>query len=154
MQLTNYLKETSISLELSGKNKQEILSSLVDVLEQDHKIKDRNQIIDSLLERERLGTTGIGHGVAIPHCKSSMVKELCVIIGRSTEEVDFQSLDGNPVQLFFLLVAPEDSTSEHLRALAKIARLAKDSSIRDKLLEIGSNEEFFKFLKEQDANFP
>ena len=154
MQLTNYLKETSISLQLGGTSKQEILSDLVELLEQSTRIKNRDEIITLLMEREHLGTTGIGHGVAIPHCKSSMVKELSVIIGRSEKEIDFQSLDSKPVRLFFLLVAPEASTSEHLRALAKIARLAKDTSIRDELLRIETTEDFMAFLKEQDANYP
>ena len=102
------------------------------------------------MEREKLGSTGIGQGVAIPHGKSDSVESLVAALGVSKRGVDFESLDGEPVNLIFLLVAPPDSAGQHLKALARISRLLKDKFFRQALREAKSLEEIQRIIKEED----
>lgn len=147
IKLSNYLSEAGISLNIAGQSKSDILSSLVGILEQLVSLKDSAAIIKMLEERENLKTTGIGSGIAIPHCKSPDVDKVYVVIGLSKEGIDFQSLDNKPAHFFFLLVAPEKSGSEHLKASAKIVRLIRDEDVRKELLELGSAKEVIEYIK-------
>lgn len=153
MKITDYLHESCINLNINGTNKSEILVNLVDVLAKSIDLQNSESIISLLEEREKLSTTGIGLQIAVPHCKSSQVDTLKIVIARSDAGVDFQSLDNQDVKLFFLLVAPENSSSEHLKALAKIARFAKDASIRNELLSIQTPQEIFNFIQEKEEAF-
>ena len=153
MKLSEYLHIDGIVLDLPGGDKKEILVSLVDSLTRFISIGDKDKIVGLLEEREALSTTGIGFEVAIPHCKTPEVSGLKIVIARSNSGIDFDALDGKPVRLFFLLVAPEQSSTEHLKALAKIARLAKDETIRQKLLTIESPEAIIAFIAEQEDDF-
>lgn len=152
MNLSDYLDESRIVLNLQGENKTQILEKLVGILGNQLSVNTKN-IVDLLEVREKLSTTGIGFGVAIPHCKSSEVSELQVVVGRFEQGVDFDALDGKPVEIFFLLVAPEQSSSEHLKVLAKIARIAKDEETRQKLLQITDAKDVFAFIKEKESKF-
>ncbi|MDH5561009.1 MAG: PTS sugar transporter subunit IIA [Deltaproteobacteria bacterium] len=152
MHLSDYIKEDSIALKLESSNKQETLRELCEILQKTAVIKNTEKIVALLEERERLSTTGIGFGVAVPHCKSVDVDDLKIVVGRSEQGVDFQSLDGKPVNLIFLLIAPEQSSSLHLKALAKIARFAKDSEIRQSLLEYKTAAEICQFIRNKDED--
>lgn len=152
MQLSDYIQEAGISLELKGSSKVEILNSLVQLLGKNTSLSDEENLIDRLVEREKLGTTGIGFGVAIPHCKTSEVDKLHIMIGKSTQEIDYAALDGKPVKLFFLLVAPENSSAQHLHALAKIARLAKDSATRMEIMETSTKEDLLELIKAKEKS--
>jgi len=147
MKLSNYLSEAGISLDIQGQSKSDILSSLVGILEQMVSLKNSAEIVKKLEERENLKTTGIGSGIAIPHCKSTDVDKVYVVIGFSKEGKEFQSLDEKPAHFFFLLVAPEKSGSEHLKASAKIVRLIRDEEVRKDLLELGSPQEVIEYIK-------
>lgn len=111
------------------------------------------QLTAVLAERERLGSTAIGDGIAIPHGKLPGVKKILGAFGRHPNGVDFESLDGNPTQLFFVLVAPEDSASLHLKALARVSRLLKDNAFRDRLLAAPDAAEIYRLIKEEDAKY-
>ncbi len=152
MNLPDYLDETGVVLDISGSNKEEILAGLVESLAKLVAV-DKNAVVELLKEREKLSTTGIGCEVAIPHCRTAEVEELKIVIARSKEGIDFKALDGKPVRLFFLLIAPEKSNSEHLKALAKIAKLAKDREIRERLLSIDTPKGVVQFLIDREANF-
>jgi PTS system nitrogen regulatory IIA component len=106
-----------------------------------------------LLERERLGSTGIGDGIAIPHGKLKDLDQLVLSFGRSSQGVDFESMDGKPVHLFFLLVAPESCAGIHLRALARIARLLKNGVVRKKLGSMSDRDEIYNLIKQEDEEF-
>ncbi len=106
-----------------------------------------------LNERERLGSTAIGDGIAIPHGKIRGITQILGAFGRSTRGLDFDSLDGNPTHLFFLLIAPEESTSLHLKALARVSRLFKDGAFRQHLLEARDAGELYRLLKEEDSKY-
>ena len=114
---------------------------------------DREVLAKVLLERERLASTAIGEGVAIPHGKLDAVGKLVAVVGRATEGVDFDSMDGRPTHLFFVLVAPENSTGLHLKALARISRLFKDPEFRTRLMQAKDGPDIYKVIVDEDAKY-
>lgn len=150
MKLSDYLSESGIELDFQGNGKREIIRNLVGLLSNTVALKDVEKIIETLEEREKLKTTGIGSGIAIPHCKSVEVDKVQLVIGISKKGIDFQSLDGKPANLFFLLVAPEKGGSEHLKVSAKIVRLFRESSVQEKLLAMTSAQDVIRFIAESD----
>ena len=150
MKIMEILDKRLILPELTSKSKEGVLRELVHVLAQVEKYLDENRTVEILLERESLGSTGIGEGVAIPHGKSKEVREIMATFGRSLSGMDFQSLDGKPTHLFFLLIAPENSAGTHLKALAQVSRLMKDPSFRKRLMEARTSEELYAIFSEED----
>lgn len=153
MKILDILDRPMIIPQLSSRTKEGVLRELVHVLVQTEKQLDENRLMEILLERESLGSTGIGEGVAIPHGKSKDVKRLMASFGRSLPGMDFQALDGKPTHLFFLLVAPENSAGVHLKALAQISRLMKDQGLRKRLMETKSVDEIFALFEEEDEKY-
>ena len=153
MKILDILAKESIISELRGRTKKQVLEELIDALLKHKPHLDRDQLMAVLLERERLGSTGIGDGIAIPHGKIRDLDQLALSFGKSTPGVDFESMDGKPVHLFFLLVAPENCAGIHLRALAKIARLLKNGAVRKKLGNVESREEFCSIIQIEDEDF-
>ncbi|GLI36193.1 PTS sugar transporter subunit IIA [Desulforhabdus amnigena] len=153
MKILDILTEKSVITELKGKTKKQVLEELIDAVLEHKPQLDRSRLMAVLLERERLGSTGIGDGIAIPHGKLKDLDQLVLSFGRSTGGVDFESMDGKPVHLFFLLVAPENCAGIHLRALAKIARLLKNSAVRKKLGSVSSREEIYSIIRQEDEDF-
>ena len=139
--------------ELRSKNKKEVLEELTGALLNSKVNLDKEALVAVLMERERLGSTGIGDGIAIPHGKVQDLDELVLSFGRSTEGIEFDSMDGRPTHLFFLLIAPENSAGIHLRALAKISRLLKSGQFRQRLLEAETSEALFQVIQEEDKEF-
>jgi len=113
--------------------------------------QNERAVFEVLLQREKLGTTAVGYGVAIPHGKLPGVNSIIGVFGRHVRGVDFDSLDGGSTHLFFLLVAPEDSASLHLKALARVSRLMKDPAFRERLTNAPDAAEIFRLIKEEDA---
>ncbi|MCM8781674.1 MAG: PTS sugar transporter subunit IIA [Candidatus Omnitrophica bacterium] len=150
MKIMDFLNEKAISANLRAQDKGGVIRELVDLLFKAGAIKDREELIHALLAREALGSTGIGQGIGIPHGKSSKVKELVAAFGLSRKGVNFDSLDGEPVYIFFLLVAPEEASGPHLKALARISRLLKDKYFRDLLKEAKDEKEIIRIIKEED----
>ncbi|MDH5753494.1 MAG: PTS sugar transporter subunit IIA [Deltaproteobacteria bacterium] len=151
MNLMDYFDKSSINLALNGSSKEEILSELVDILVDKGVVSTKEKLYNSLLEREGLGSTGIGHGVAIPHGRSPELDQPAVALGRSVADVDFDAIDGHPTRIFFLLVAPENGTTQHLHLLAKIARLMKDAKTRKSLMEVQTPEEVLELFQSAGA---
>jgi PTS system nitrogen regulatory IIA component len=114
---------------------------------------DKNKVLQILLEREKISTTAIGEGVAIPHGKLAGVERVLGVFARSLEGVDFASLDGGRTHLFFLLIAPENAAADHLKALARISRLLKDESFRRRLMEGKTSQEIYQIIAEEDQKF-
>jgi PTS system nitrogen regulatory IIA component len=114
---------------------------------------DREVLAKVLLERERLASTAIGEGVAIPHGKLDAVGKLVACVGRAPEGVDFDSMDGRPTHLFFVLVAPENSTGVHLKALARISRLFKDPEFRTRLMQAKDAQDIYRVIADEDAKY-
>jgi PTS system nitrogen regulatory IIA component len=153
MKILEILDKRFIVPHLAARGKEGVLRELVHVITQVEKQVDEERMLEILLERETLGSTGIGEGVAIPHGKSKTVKKLLASFGRSIPGLDFQAMDGKPTHLFFLLVAPEDSAGIHLKALARISRLMKDASLRKRLMEAETGDELFAVFAEGDKMF-
>lgn len=151
MKIMDFLKEKAIVADLKSTNKEGIIREMIELLVDAQAIKDKDKLVKILLERETLGSTGIGQGVAIPHGKCASVKELVAAFGISRNGVNYDSLDGEPVYIFFLLVAPEDSAGPHLKALARISRLLKDKYFRDTLRVAPDVKSLIKILRAEDG---
>jgi len=109
------------------------------------------EIVQELKHRESLGTTGVGEGVAIPHTRHQLVKEMLLVLGRSSKGIDFNALDGQPVKLFFMLLIPQEERVKHLAALAEIARLVKQPDFVNRMLEAADAKEMYKLLKKAEG---
>jgi nitrogen PTS system EIIA component len=153
MKITDILSPDMVVPELKGTTKPDVLNELAKQLASKYKEISLSELTAVLAERERLGSTAIGDGIAIPHGKLKGVKKITGAFGRHTAGVDFDSLDGNPSQLFFVLLAPEDSASLHLKALARVSRLLKEKSFRDHLLAATDPAEIFRLIKEEDSKY-
>ena len=151
MTLIEILSGKSVIVGLKGRDKREILEELVDVLEVGEKISDREKVLEAVLQREEIMSTGIGHGIAIPHGKSEFVKELGGVLGIKSEGVEFDSLDGQPTFIFFLLVSPMDVSGPHIKALARISRLLKGEDFRQKLIACPDKDAAIKILAEEES---
>jgi fructose-specific phosphotransferase system IIA component len=150
MKILDFLSEDAIKTSLTATSKKEVLEELVDTLAGLGKVSDKKKVLETLLEREELGSTGIGQGIAIPHGKSDAVKELTAVFGLSKTGIPFEALDGEPVNIFFMLVAPEGSAGTHLKALARISGLLKDKFFRRALLAAQSKAEVIRVIEEEE----
>lgn len=151
MKMSELLDPRAVVAELKAKSKKEVLEELCDRIVELHPRLDRDRMVGILLDREKLGSTGVGEGVAIPHGKLGELNRLIACFGRSVQGLDFQAVDRMPVRLFFLLLAPENSAGVHLKALARISRLLKRPSLRQELLAARNREEIFAILTREDA---
>lgn len=150
MRLADILEEDQIIADLKATEKRELLDEMVTHMASTSAGLNRERVLEALLEREKLGSTGIGHGVAIPHGKIKGLDEIKVSFGRSKRGVDFNSMDDMPVHLFFLIVAPEDSAAVHLKVLASISHLLKDPEFRGRLMNASDGTELFDLIIEAD----
>jgi PTS system nitrogen regulatory IIA component len=152
MRILDSLKEESIISELNATDKKGVLEKLTGAVAKTSGV-GQEEMIRVLLERERLGSTGIGGGIAIPHGKLGSLDSMLVGFGRSHKGVDFEALDGKPAHIFFLLMAPENSTGAHLRMLARISRLLKDSTFRERLMTAADRHELYMVIANEDHEF-
>lgn len=151
MKISELLSQDAVVADLVSSEKSEVLGELTDALLRANSGLNRDEIVQVLFERERLGSTGIGDGVAIPHGKLKGLSGLLLSFGRSKSGVDFDSMDGKPAHLFFLLVAPEESVGVHLKALARISKLLKDPAVRQRLLEAQSDTDLLAIVTEEES---
>lgn len=146
IKLCNLLKTKLIELNPKGKNKMKLICELVNIASRSGKLKNKKAFLRAVLERERLGSTGIGNGVAIPHAKSKVIKDFILVFAKSKEGINFGALDGEEVHLFFMLASPQDSIGEHLKILAKIAHLMKDKFTIELLRRAKSKKEILGII--------
>lgn len=151
MRIMDYMCRGAVAVDLKGKDKKDVINELSDLLLKAKKISDKEKVVKILLEREELGSTGIGQGIAIPHGKTGQVNEVVVAFGSSKQGIDFEALDGEPVYIVFLLLAPTESSGVHLKALAKISRLLKDKYFRQALRDAKNTDEVIKVIKEENG---
>ena len=152
MKIMDFLSKKAVATDLKSAKKEDILRELVDALVVADEVdkRHRNKLIEALMAREILGSTAIGQGVGIPHAKSECVRRLVGAFGLSRKGVNFESLDGEPVYIFFLLLAPADSAGPHLKALARISRLLKDKYFRDSLRQCQDDNSVIKIITQED----
>ncbi|MCZ6784061.1 MAG: PTS sugar transporter subunit IIA [Proteobacteria bacterium] len=151
MKIMDILVRDAVILDLASSSKDDLLAEMARALAKADESVDAEALLQVLRERESLQTTGIGEGVAIPHGKMPGLGRLLASFARSVGGVDFDSIDGQPTQLFFLLVVPEHSRGQHLKALARISRFLRDASFRQKLLDATDLDTIFKAIEEEDA---
>jgi PTS system nitrogen regulatory IIA component len=153
MKITELMNKDLIIPMLVAKTKKEALKELADCVVKKESKVDSAELLRVLLEREELGSTGIGDGIAIPHGKIKTIENLIVSFGRSLDGVDFQSMDGKPTHIIFLLIAPENSAGIHLKALARISRLLKDSAFRRNIMEATTSQEIYDIIAQEDEKY-
>jgi nitrogen PTS system EIIA component len=152
MKILDVLQKDAILPDLKSLDKKGVLEELATPVASIAGV-DLKDLVKVLMERERLGSTGIGEGIGIPHGKFKDLESLVLCIGISRKGIDFESMDGRPVHIFFLLVTPENSTGLHLKLLARISRLLKNDLFRDKLLAAGDRSEVMDTIKSEDEEF-
>ncbi len=152
VKITDFLSQETVIPELAGRDKQAVLDELAEKFPAAHASLNAKRVREVLVDREKISTTAIGDGVAIPHGKLAGVDRVHAVFARSKLGVDFASLDGEPTHLFFALIAPEDGAADHLKALARISRLLKDAVFRAQLLKAESGKELFEIIAAEDQN--
>lgn len=156
MKIMDFLDSNAIAIDLKAGDKEGVMKELVDLLVESGAVssKDKEKIIGILLDRESLGSTGVGQGIGIPHGKTGSIKKLVAALGISKKGLNFDSLDGEPVYIVFLLLAPDDSAGPHLKALARISRLLKDKYLRDTLKMAVDAKGVVKIISQEDQKKP
>lgn len=150
MKLADILRESCVIADIKGITKREILFEMVETLKRAKLIDDIDPIVEVIMEREQLGSTGIGDGVAIPHGKMKTLNTILCVAGRSKEGVNFDAVDRQPVHIFFLVLAPEDSASLHLKVLSRISKVLRDQSFRKKMLTLTDAHDIYTNIIEAD----
>jgi PTS system nitrogen regulatory IIA component len=150
VKLADILKESCVIADIKGVTKKEILFEMVETLKKAKLIDDIDSVVEIIMERERLGSTGIGDGVAIPHGKMKKLNTILCAAARSKEGVNFDAVDRQPVHIFFLVLAPEDSASLHLKVLSRISKVLRDQSFRKQILKLANAHEIYTNIVEAD----
>ena len=153
MNIVDLVDKNAVTVDLKAQEKDEVISELVDLFVSSGRIEKskKSEVVKKIKERELLGSTGIGKGVAIPHAKCPNVKNMAAAFGISKEGINYKSLDGELSYIFFLLIAPGETPGPHLKALAKISRLLDDKFVRERLRMAKSPQEIFKIIKDEEA---
>ena len=151
MNLSDFMREEFILLDLLSTVKEAVVKELISPLIENGIATSEEALVKTILDREKLGSTAIGDGVAIPHARNSCVKEKAIIFGRTQKGVNFSSIDNKPVYLFFLIVSPDSEAGPHLKMLARISRLLQDSDFRESLLTLPIPHEIIEYIKTQEA---
>ncbi|MBL4697237.1 MAG: PTS sugar transporter subunit IIA [Phycisphaerales bacterium] len=151
MNLIDILNPKCICSPLQSVDKQDVINELVDALAASGQVSDSDSLKSAVWTREQTRTTGIGHGLAIPHGKCSTMKGLAIAIGKPAQPIDFEAIDSQPVQLIVLLASPPDKTSDHIQALAHISRMMNDASFREEIYNTSSPETIYEIIKEQST---
>ena len=146
MRLTDYISREHVKIGLEGETKEEVIEELVSLLADTSDVNDADTIFEAVMSREREGSTGLEKGVAIPHAKSDAVKSLSIVVGVSRDGIDFESQDGKPSHLLFLMVAPSSESGPHVQAIAKIVKMIKLDKFRKKLIEAKKPEDVVEVI--------
>lgn len=149
MNLIDILNPECICSPLHATDKQNVINELVDVLVESGQVSDSDSLKNAVWTREQTRTTGIGHGLAIPHGKCSSMKGLAIAIGKPAAPIDFEAIDSQPVQLIVLLASPPDKTSDHIQALAHISRLMNNAEFREEIYNTDSREKIYELIEAQ-----
>jgi fructose-specific phosphotransferase system IIA component len=153
MKITDLLSDKVIRIPLKNTDKGKILEEMVDILDKAYKLKNRDAVLEAVFKREHAMSTGMGDGVAIPHAKSEYVNQLLAAFGITKKNVDFESIDGKPVRLVFLLIGPIDQTGPHLKALSRISRLMHRAEFRDTLYHAKNGKQVIKAIRAEEKKY-
>jgi len=153
MKIIDFLKEDRVMVDLQGTDKLSVLKEMSVMLTRPCQGVSEEELVHTLLDREKLESTGIGEGIAIPHGRVKKLKEFVLSFGRSIKGVDFDSIDHKPTHLFFMVMAPENSAVNNLKLLGRIVTLLKDLSFKKRLMEAQSSKELFQIISEEDERY-
>ena len=153
MKIEEILKKESVIADLLGDSKVKVIKEMTQCLKKNNFIKNDQALFETLMEREKLGSTGIGENVAIPHGKSDEVTQIITVLARSKNGVEFESLDQKPVHFVCMVIAPAHSTGQHLKVLARVSRIFKNQGIREEILKAGSSDAIYSILINEDSKF-
>jgi len=153
MKIDEILKKESVIADLLGNNKVEVIKEMTQCLKKNNFIKNDQALFETLMEREKLGSTGIGENVAIPHGKSDEISKIITVLARSKNGVEFESLDQKPVHFVCMVIAPTSSTGQHLKVLARISRIFKNQGLREEILKAESSDAIYSILINEDSKF-
>lgn len=150
LKITDFMSEDLINLSLKSTAKEEVLKELVELLGKSSNIEDKEKCLDALLKREKLGTTGIGKSVAIPHAKTEFAQKLTIAFAISKKGIDFEALDENNTNIFFVFASPVQDSQKYLKILARISRLIRNDNFRNKLLKAETAKEIINIIDEEE----
>lgn len=153
MKVSELLKPEFIVPNLKGETKDDVINELIDLFKSDPRVEDIEKVKTAVLDREKVMSTGVGKGFAIPHGKTNAVKEIIGAFGKVKEGIEYDALDGNPVQLIFLLVGKDNLISTHIKLLSRISRLMNKDDFRHRLTEANSADEIIKLFNEEEEHF-
>lgn len=150
MEIKEFINSDLIKMNLESRDKNNVLKELVEVLFENNIVDDKEKVYQKALEREKKGTTGVGHGVAIPHVKSSAVKKASIVFAKSEEGVDFESMDNEDTYLFFMIAVPDEADKQHLKLLSKLSRKLMHKKFRQALKKASSKKELMEVITKKD----
>lgn len=153
MNLVDVFKPEYIKIPLEKGSKDEVIKELIDVLNHNKVITNSQGILQAVFDRERIMTTGVGNGVAIPHCKHKDCRQFAVALGVHPRGIDFDSIDEQPARIVFLLIGPEDQPGTHIKLLSRISRIISKDDIREKVLSASSPQDLYDLIKKEEMNF-
>ncbi|GBD89077.1 PTS system fructose-specific EIIABC component [bacterium BMS3Abin03] len=153
MKVYELLNEKHILTNFKSLEKEDVINEMIDLFKDDEEVIDLEKVRSAVIEREKIMSTGVGKGFAIPHGKTSAVKDVIASFGKTTSDIDYEALDGNPVHLVFLLVGRDDKVSKHIRLLSRISRMMNKDDFRQKLLEANSKKEIINIFKEEEEHY-
>ena len=153
MKVFELLDENFILTDFKSEDKTEIINELIDLYSDDKKVNDIEKVRAAVLDREKIMSTGVGKGFAIPHGKSDAVNDVIAAFGKTNRDIEYEALDGNPVHLIFLLIGREDTVSKHIKLLSRISRMINKDDFREKLLKVNSKREIIDIFREEEENY-
>jgi len=153
MRLTDVLEKDLIKIPLTGNDRDHSIKELIHILNEKKSIQNEDSVFQAVLDREKIMTTGVGNGIAIPHCKHKDSPEFVVALGIKPDGLDFESIDKKPVRIVFLLVGPENNPGLHIKLLSRISRLMSNEELRQKLVESDSADSAFQLIEEEENYF-
>ncbi len=153
MKITSILTEDLIKVNIPGETKEDVINAIIDLAASSQKIKDVDKVRQAIFEREKIMSTGVGKGFAIPHGKTDAVTDIVAAFGVTENPIDYQSLDHEPVRLLFLLIGKDSLVGAHIKLLSRISRLMNKEELRSRLLKAESSAEILQILKEEEMNY-
>jgi len=153
MKVFELLDEKFILTEFNSDDKEDVINELINLYDGNEKVSDIEKVRKAILDREKIMSTGVGKGFAIPHGKTNAVNDIIAAFGKTTRDIDYDALDGNPVHFVFLLVGRDDMVGKHIKLLSRISRLMNKDEFREKLINAGSKEEIINIFKEEEEHY-
>ncbi|MBN1449299.1 MAG: PTS sugar transporter subunit IIA [Bacteroidetes bacterium] len=153
MKITSILTEDLIKVNIPGESKDDVINAIIDLAAASQKIKDIEKVRQAIFEREKIMSTGVGKGFAIPHGKTDAVTDIVAAFGVTEKPIDYQSLDHEPVRLLFLLIGKDSLVGAHIKLLSRISRLMNKEELRSRLLQAGTSSEILQILKDEEMNY-